>query len=40
MIREDLLKQNTLISYIGVFNEGCAEIEFLAQQASNALEIE
>jgi len=38
MIREDLLKQNTLMSWIGVFNEGCAEIEFLAQQASDALE--
>ena len=38
MIREDLLKQNTIMSWIGVFNEGCAEIEYLAQQASDALE--
>jgi hypothetical protein len=38
VIREDLLKQNTLMSWISVFNEGCAEIEISAQQASWALE--
>jgi len=38
MIREDLIKQNTIMSWINVFNEGCAEIEYLTQRASNALE--